>query len=71
MTGRKNFIAEIPLREGAAAIYIEWPTIAYVRVTEIRAFEDRMEAQVTVIPTPGMIEGDVSSFKISAIWDVL
>jgi len=71
MTGRENSIAEIPLREGAAAIYIERPTIVYVRVTGICAFGDSMEAQVTVIPSPGMIEGDVSSFKISAIWDVL
>jgi predicted transcriptional regulator len=65
------FLAEMPLREGAPAIYIERPLIAYVRVSEIRGFEDHMEALVTVVPTPGMNEDCSSQFKIRAAWDWL
>ena len=71
MTGREKFIAEIPLREGAHAIYIERPTIAYVRVSEIRAFEDHMEAHVAVVPTPGMNECDLTQWKVGAAWEGL
>ena len=69
MLNREKFIAEMPLREGANAIYIERPLIVYVRVSEIRCLEDRMEAQITVVHTPGMNEDCKPSFKISAVRD--
>ena len=69
MTAPETFLAEMPLREGANAIYIERPMIAYVRVSEIRGFDDHMEALVTVVPTPGMNDDCSSPFKIRAAWD--
>ena len=71
MTAPETFLAEMPLREGANAIYIERPMIAYVRVSEIRGFDEHMEALVTVVPTPAMNEDCSSQFKIRAAWDWL
>ena len=71
MRYRDRFIAEMFLREGATAIYIEKPIIAYVRVSEVCCFDDHMQARITAIPTPGMIQGSLSSCTISAAWDNL
>ena len=65
---REKFIAEMPLREGANAIYIERPLIVYVRVSEIRCFDDHMEARITIVPTSGMNQVGRPSFKVGGAW---
>jgi hypothetical protein len=66
----QKFLEEIPLRSGARAIYVEPRTIEYVRVSDVQADDWGVQAFITVLPTPGMSDQGVSSFKICAAWDV-
>ena len=52
MKDPQKFQKELPLREGANAIYMEPDFIAYVRVSNVRADDWGINA-LTVLPTPG------------------
>lgn len=64
-----QFLEEMPRREGANAIYIERPLIAYVRVSDVRGDDEKMSAVITVIPTAGMCDDGTQCFKIGAVWN--
>jgi hypothetical protein len=66
----QRFNKELPLRQGANGIYIEPPTIAYVRVSNVRMRNEGIEAFMTVVPTQGMRDEGEPSFKIVAAWDI-
>ncbi len=70
MKNLKLFLEEMPLREGANAIYFEPPFIAYVRVSDVHADDEGIRASVNLIPTPGMPDEGDPTFKIGAAWDV-
>lgn len=70
MKDLQKFHQELPLREGANAIYIERPRIAYVRVSDVRGDDEGIEAFIAVLPTPGMSDEGEPSFKISAAWEI-
>ena len=64
-----RFVSELPIREGADAIYIEPPIIAYVHVSDIHANDHGIAATINVGPTPGMNGDCVPSFRISSSWE--
>jgi hypothetical protein len=66
-----RFLEELPSREGAHAIYIEPPTIAHVRVSNVQGDENGIRAMIDVIPKDGMINDGQPSFEIFARWDTL
>jgi hypothetical protein len=70
MKDLKKFRDELPLREGAHAIYIEPPGIAYVRVSDVQADENYVSAVITIVPTPGMQADGENSYEIGAAWDI-
>ena len=61
---------EVPLREGANAIYVEPRFIAYVRVSDIQVDDWGVKALITVVPTRGMQDEGKPSYNISAAWTV-
>jgi hypothetical protein len=48
------FKSLIPLSEGAEAVYIEYPTVAFVKVSQVVATEHGVEAFITDLLAPGM-----------------
>ena len=66
MKDPQKFQEELPLREGANAIYVEPDFIAYVRVCDVRADDWGINALITVLPTPGMRDEGEPSYEIGA-----
>jgi hypothetical protein len=70
MKDPQKFQQELPLREGAHAIYVERGLIAYVCVCDVRADDRGINALITVPPTSGMRYEGEPSYEIGSAWDI-
>lgn len=63
-----RFKSQIPLFEGAEAVFIESPTVAHVRVSQVKAREHVVEALVTDLHGLGMGRLKNNPCAIGNIW---
>ena len=68
MNNTQKLPEQLAPRERANGIYIEPPIIAYVRVSDVRANDWGVKALITVLPTPGMSDGNERLSEIRACW---
>jgi hypothetical protein len=65
-----KFLAELPNREGAYAIFIEPPIIAYIRVSNVHGDDWGARARIDVVPAPGMKDPESLTYEIGSGWDI-